>query len=265
MIRPRKPTPRLAVEALEDRCVPAGNVTAQLLPDISGDLTVLSIVGDNEANEIRVVEDAPGHVRIEGLGSTTVNGLAALELFSARDVLTFAEIQLGNGDDSLVHEFTGDQWRHGTRIDTGHGNDSVSVSVRGVVGVLWLDTGTGNDSVTLDLAPATFILSLQLNTGLGDDSLLFRSSSDGGSPTLGHVLNFIEMDQGKDVAQFEGEFGAENRLFLSLGAGDDTLMGDAESSLFGHQVQIFAGHGHDAVFNASYFGDAFADDFETSN
>lgn len=265
MIRTRKSTTRLVLEELEPRWTPAGNVTAQMVdPFGTGTATFLSIVGDNEGNEIRVVEDAPGHVRIEGLGTTTINGKAADDLFSAGISIEFAEIDLGNGDDSLIHDFTGGQHPHGTIIDAGAGDDSVTVFVKGWVGSLGIVTAVGNDSVTIDLAPASVLFpGLHVNTGVGDDSVLFRANSDGGLPELWGAFFGIETEQGNDVVRFEGLFARLGGvpLFVYLGAGDDTLIGDSDSSHSSFVVEALGGSGHDIVLNAAYFPGAVYPDF----
>lgn len=248
MIRPRKLGTRPAVEALEDRCMPAGNVMAQVAPFDSA----LLIVGDNEGNEIRVIEYGPGHVRMEGLGSTTVNGKAADELFSSTRFVV-ADIQLGNGGDFLIYEVKGAQ-RIDTLIDTGVGDDSVTVLASGLVGGLLLDTGVGSDNVTIDLAPATMLVALQLNTGVGDDTVLFEAHSDGGMPiVMGSLPSVIDTAQGNDVVHFEGRFLARLDLLVFLGEGDDTLIGDPDNVLPAGTVTILGELGHDTVLNGSYF------------
>jgi hypothetical protein len=267
MTRPR--ITRLAVEALEERWAPAGNVSAQLAPDISGDLTVLSIVGDSEANAIRVVEDSPGHVRIEGMGSTTVNGMAVVDLFSSGDEFLLVDIDLRNADDILVYQFTGEdyqQFLQDTTIDTGAGDDTVTVFVHGLIGPLTIDTGVGTDRVTIDLAPDSAIFDgLLVDTGAGDDWLLFRADADGGwrMPALVFGRLFlIDMGLGNDLVQFEGEFGClGSHLTVHLGNGDDTLIGDPDHVLAAGTVRAFGDLGHDAVFNAAYLG-ALLFDFE---
>jgi hypothetical protein len=262
----RKRSVGLGVEALESRWVPAGNVTAQFLPTVSGgDLTVLSVVGDNEANQLRVLEDAPGHVRLEGQAGTTINGQAADELFTSGGFpIVFANVDLGNGSDTFVHEFTGDQHPHRFSIDSGTGNDSVTVLVRGVVGRIIIATGVGSDSVTLDLAASSLVPdSLSIHTGAGADTVLLRADSDGVPPTVfGAPVIFTE--QGNDVVQFEGEFFVfASDLYVDLGEGDDTLIGDSEPALDPGSIEVQGGLGHDTVLNASYFFQSMLHSFET--
>jgi hypothetical protein len=248
----RKPNTRLAVESLEPRWLMAGNVTALAVPMGGDAVNSVVIVGDNQANQIRVIEDAPEHIRIEGLEGTTVNGKAADELFAVGDVFVRVDIDLGNGNDTLIHDFGGDQFRHATTVDTGHGNDLVSVIARGVLGTLRIDTGTGNDNVTLNLAPASFLSGgLRVDTGAGDDDVLFRANSDGGLPELD--FSFIETKGGNDLVRFEGTFGAWGGLSIGLGAGDDTLVGGTGEDRPLGNVFANGGLGHDTVLNTSYF------------
>jgi hypothetical protein len=263
MIRSHQSTTRLAVESLENRCVPAGNVTAQVVFDEQFGGSLLLIVGDNEANSIHVVEDTPGHVRIEGLESTTVNGMAAIELSSHGSEFNLAQIYLGNGDDALVHEFTHANFQHETHIGTGVGDDSVTVFVRGVVGQLLVDTGIGHDNVTIDLAPGSLLEGLHVDAGEGNDRLHFRAKAEGGLPILEETsrVNLINMGNGNDAVQFEGGFGVEH-LSVHLGNGDDTLIGDPESDGPSVGLRLFGDQGHDSVLNASYFAAAMLFLFE---
>jgi hypothetical protein len=246
----------------------AGDVLALVGPDLSGNDTLLVIKGDNEANQIRVIELAPGHARIEGINGTTINGKVADEVFSSGSVFGGAEVCLGNGADEISYEFTGNQQLHLTRIDTGYGDDSVDVFAQGVVGFLAIDTGFGSDQVTIDLAPNTVLLSgFSITTGLGNDSVLIRADSEGGLPHLFGFGSRIETEQGNDVVQFEGVlagFGGGRLVTVLLGAGDDTLIGDPENTLSVFSVESLGGPGEDTVLNAAYFGPHFLiHDFET--
>lgn len=65
---------RLAVEALEERFLLAGNVTAAFK---SGDLVVR---GDARDNQIVITQPAAGRLRVTGLEGTTINGRGSFEL-----------------------------------------------------------------------------------------------------------------------------------------------------------------------------------------
>src|SRR5262249_62037394 len=62
---------RLVLESLEDRVVPAGNVTAAVVGNL------LQISGDNEGDAFETTRDGAGHYVITGQTGTTVNGLAS--------------------------------------------------------------------------------------------------------------------------------------------------------------------------------------------
>src|SRR5262245_8656042 len=64
----------LGLEALESRCLMAGNVSLGL----QAGLLVLS--GDALANHVQVSEPAPGRIRVDGLDGTTVNGQGSAEV-----------------------------------------------------------------------------------------------------------------------------------------------------------------------------------------
>src|SRR4051812_26821319 len=81
-----------ALEALEDRCVPAGNVLADQVG------AALTLVGDDLANAVRVLPGArPGEVVVVGDG-TTVNGAARQTFTGVEDLF----VLLQGGDDALT-------------------------------------------------------------------------------------------------------------------------------------------------------------------
>lgn len=242
----------------------AGDVAAFLGPNPFGENTVLTIVGDNQANQIRVIEDGPNHAIIEGLNGTTVNGKAVDEVFSTYPVFQAAEVRLGNGDDTLIYEFTGQQFRHFNRIETGNGDDTVTILAKGVVGVLNVDTGQGADRLTLEMATDTFFIDgFTLLTGGGDDWIAIRGVDEGPLPTI-FRFSLIDTAQGNDTVQFEGLFGAPfGRIAVTLEEGNDTLIGDPEHTLPGFGVQVVGGTGVDTALNASYFGPFALQLFET--
>ena len=173
-------------------------------------------------------------------------------------MINSAEIRLGNGSDTLSYELTGAQFRHRIVIDTETGDDSVSLLASGVVGSVRIDTGVESDNVAIDLAAGSFLLhGLRVNTGVGDDSVLFHADSDGGLPLLSG-FSLIETAEGNDTVQFEGVFGAlGSGLVVDLGAGDDMVIGDSETSLPEGRVECIGHAGHDTVLNASYFRSPF--------
>ena len=67
-------------------------------------------------------------------------------------------------------------------------------------------------------------------------------------------MTWIDTAQGNDVVQFQGVL--SGHWGVDLGEGDDTLIGDTESSLSYATVniQVLGGQGHDTILNSSYFG-----------
>jgi hypothetical protein len=230
----------------------AGDVVAYLGGFFNSSLI---IVGDNLGNEIRITQDTPSHVRIEGVNGTTVNGLPSVDLSNTAEWIDYASIDLGTGDDVVEYVFTGEFVSTGTDFTTGNGDDQVTVrliGVRLVASSLWIDTGTGSDTVTVQLAESSIDGSLNVNTGDGDDAVFIEADNswiEGGVPAV-----IIETEEGNDLVQFEG-YVATFYYYISilLGKGDDILVGDPNYNVFPY-VYCRAGSGDDTVLNASYFG-----------
>ncbi len=83
-----------SLDRLEDRTVPAGNVTATF----SGGM--LRILGDAEDNQISIVGDGKGNVTITGSNDTTINGQDGPISFSK--VRKSVEVWMRAGDDSVT-------------------------------------------------------------------------------------------------------------------------------------------------------------------
>jgi hypothetical protein len=263
MFRNFKNVTQLSMETLEPRWLMAGNVTAYLAPDDWGSESVLVVEGDSQSNAIRIVEDTPGQARIEGLDGTTVNGMAADEVFSALETFSLAIVDLGNGHDSLTYEcggeFAGSPF-HATKIYTGTGADTVTVFAKEMTGFTAIDTGPGNDTVTFDMAAGSLIGTLHLKTGKGDDSVLVRADPEGEPPVFCGTFATIETEHGNDTVRFEGAIGVVPiRLSVLLGAGDDTLIGDSGSDpSWPLRVNANGGDGEDSVLNSSYFDSLYS-------
>ena len=263
MFRRIRNATRLVLESLEPRWLMAGNVTAYLALDNWGSESVLVVEGDSQSNAIRVVEDTPGQARIEGLDGTTVNGMAADEVFSSLETFSLAIVDLGNGHDTLTYELGGEFAGlpfHATNIYTGTGTDTVTVLAKEMTGYTAIDTGPGNDNVTFDMAAGSLIGTLHLKTGTGDDSVFVRANTEGPPPTLFGSFARIETNQGNDTVRFEGVIAVYPiRLSVDLGSGDDTLIGDPQSDpSWPLRVSANGGKGEDAVLNSSYFDSLYS-------
>src|SRR5262245_54186121 len=124
-VRRKSPPPlRLGVERLDDRIVPAGNVTVEFVPGELGNEVFLT--GDSLGNNVQIRSgDVPNQVVIQGI-DTTLNG--------STESLTFDGIlevfaNLGAGDDTL----TASQLKLTSIaaflvVDGGDGNDAITVS-----------------------------------------------------------------------------------------------------------------------------------------
>lgn len=140
--RRRSFVPRLV--PLDDRIVPAGNVTVSV---VAGDLI---IQGDNNAvgNQIIVNETSVNQYTIGGLTGTTVNGSSA---FLAAGVTRDIRATFGSGNDSFSV------------------NTSVfpSTDVRDVI----VRMGAGNDDATIDNVRARNVAVSQSPDDVGNDSV----------------------------------------------------------------------------------------------
>lgn len=138
----RKPSPRFrpTVHTLEDRSVPAGDVTANILTDPDGFRT-LYLQGDTADNRVTLRQLPTGVVQVHGV-STTING--------GKGVVTFANV------DGLAASFS-------------TGNDTVrTMNLR--MQTVSLDGGFGDD----DLA----MLNTTLADGIRDASLFVSGDPD---------------------------------------------------------------------------------------
>lgn len=213
----------LHVERLEERAVMAGNVTAML------NNGVLTLIGDNLANEIMAYQTVPGTYKIIGNPGTTVNGGLS---FTAPGVTGDLNIMMGEGDDflQLMMVVPGN-----LNIDMGRGNDYLSLG-----GFFELPVGCQPDlGYAVDVKGG-----LTVNTGAGDDVLNMFDSRVGGAANL---------STGSDndrVLLFNAHF--LNLLNLQTGTSDDTAEIDTVSVV--GQAKIVTGSGDDTVFlNNSVF------------
>jgi len=196
---------RLEIECLEQRCVPAGNLSVVL----NGGTLVIR--GDDLSNGVEVTQGAEaGQFVVTGLnvgGATTVNGQAAVTVAGVTgDVI----IDLRGGDDQVVV------------------GDGVAVPRD-----LRVRTGLGNDTVTL--ADVTVGEDLTVETGLGNDTVSVADVMVGGDSR-------VETGGGNDTVQItDSLFSRELRVIL--GDGDDALsLGD---SMVGGDFRVEGGAGVD--------------------
>jgi hypothetical protein len=208
MCASRRASRSLAFERFERRDLPAGTVT--LLPNYSAGL--LEITGDGGDNAIRLSvawNGSRSEYRVEPLwkaGATSVRwlnergqwqsttrGWAAIPVARLPDL----EVRLNNGDDDVT--FVGAYVRM-LKINTGSGNDSVTIRNTTCTGALTVstggvgkrdadtvrlinvdlrstvrvDSGVGNDFI--EIANATCSRPMVVNSGIGLDTVKIRNS-----------------------------------------------------------------------------------------
>jgi hypothetical protein len=291
MIRLRKSTARLAVEALEDRSVPAGNVMAQV---VDGTLVV---VGDDLDNYLMV------HVgettRLFGV-DTTVNGQPTFNGQTHEPVVFTGvervEIQTGGGDDTVVSfgggvpltVATGDgadlvyvemTERAQVSISTGAGADAVKLYIGGYrEGDFDVDTGDGAD--TVDVFIDALKGSLSIETGNGNDAVWLSMAHDASYRPYFPVITggvTISTGNGNDRVHsrtfatgpgefepiFPGDFRGDGALIIDTGRGKDTV--DVAAAGYGNEdcdVVIRTGEQNDDVYLlvfSNFGGDVFVD------
>jgi hypothetical protein len=268
----KKRSIRLQVEALEGRCVPAGNMTTQLVaPGRPGNYELL-LQGDNSANQVRLIHVSAREVQIVGQEGTLIDGETAktIVLPNETDVISALNIDTGNGDDSVTQHVEGAFEFMRTDINTGLGDDAVEV-IANRINSLFVDTAAGNDRVVLSAAANSPVqwFSFNLDTGLGNDYVLIQTNAD--DPSAAELLFHFDVDTGwgDDVVRFDGTFlvdvGAD--FHVSLGGGNDTLIGDSSRAAF-QLANAFAfiadggDGGHDAVLNSAFFSNALVPFFD---
>jgi hypothetical protein len=173
----RQPRQRvvLGAEALEDRTLPAGNVTAY----VSGG--ILFVQGDNANNQIWLSALSEDTVAVTALQDTRVNGTWLPLTFSG--VSLGWVINLGQGNDQVYISRT--KGNIGVFINTGAGDDQVILNRAGHAGPTIIRSGSGNDNISL--GTGRYVGDVLINAGGGNDrvylsgvDILSDSQFDGG-------------------------------------------------------------------------------------
>ena len=250
-------------EELETRLLLSGDVSVIL---DSGNLT---ITGDALANDIRILDNNQGGIRVLGLNGTLING-ASTAFNSGADSVADVTASMKGGDDFV--QFRADQATGIVKIitsagadkvtvdsraiiaktlsvNTGTGDDCVKISDSDVLGRGVIVTGAGNDKVIID-AETTIAKGATLKTGDGNDK--FRAEN---STVKGKVL--VDLGTGNDR---EG-------LFDMLFTGDHSWSGDdgvdvivVDNTEFKRNVTVLGGTGRDYVIvTNNIFGRTSAD------
>jgi cyclophilin family peptidyl-prolyl cis-trans isomerase len=148
---------RPSVESLEDRSVPAGNVTATL----TGGGTLL-ITGDGAANSVRIQGNSSATLNISSTDTTINNQTGSVTLGVFRGSIIIA---MGDGNDSVVIDRV--LTRGMLSIDMGAGDDSLAITTSAVRKDAIIGMGDGNDSVTL--RPVLMSGNALVDVGAGDN------------------------------------------------------------------------------------------------
>ncbi|MFK7821437.1 MAG: hypothetical protein AB8G99_22165 [Planctomycetaceae bacterium] len=211
------PPQKSAMEVLEDRALLAGNVLAKI--NRGGDLI---LTGDNLDNhiDIKLSPIGPG-IRVQGLadrngGITTINGQLHIDFVGlpfVQDDLKAnmnggndrVDVFIGvNGDVNAKMGSGGDYFEIGANvgerllINTGSASgslDAVFVTGTTVSGAATIKGGSGGQIVGID--DSTFLTSLSVNTGSGDDALGIGN----GDPVI--VFGALKLNGGSGDDYFE--------------------------------------------------------------
>jgi hypothetical protein len=170
--RPRAHRLTLAAEPLEDRSLPSGNVTAQVIGGM------LRLDGDALHNQVLITGLEDNQAIITPLGDTTVNGSSSP--ITLGGILFAYDIRMGDGNDFVW--ITGTQGEIGVFVDMGNGNDGLTIDYAGHTGTTALFMGSGNDVISLGMGEYEGITILDL--GDGDDQVVIAGSTIG--PVLFH-------------------------------------------------------------------------------
>lgn len=146
-------------EFLEDRSVPAGNVSVSVSDG------VLLIQGDDAANQIFIQGVGDSTISVQSLDGTTINGQSQggifanvdsyrIDMFGGADLVQMDNLR-GNG--SLV-------------ANMGDGNDVFLVNNAEHHGMTFITGGSGNDSLVL--GSSTFRNFMAIDTGVGEDQVI---------------------------------------------------------------------------------------------
>lgn len=223
-----------SLDRLEDRTVPAGNVS------VSYNDGLLRILGDAEDNQISILGDGNGNVTVTGLGDTTLNGATNELNFSG--VKKSLEVWMRAGDDSIT--ISNLDLKRTAYIHLGEGDDLLNVNALKTKRTTEIWAGAGNDQ--LNIENSTFKRAGYVAGGTGDDTVNLadnyfgrKSIIGGGDDTdsLGGINN--EVKSRSQVINFEEHVSGAiptaladqatvaegGNVEIDLAANDDTFRG----------------------------------------
>ena len=248
----RKSSSAPSYQTLEPRKLLAGDVSVAL----NG--STLTVLGDDDANQIQIIGRKDGSAVVTGLDGTTING--GTTAFSAAADLNTVQVQLEGGDDELT--IRGLVLNNSLSVRAGDGDDSTDIQFSDVRGIefsgndgddvmqfdnvfsqrsITIRGGDGNDTVAIGGMAAD--RDALIDTGSGDDSLVVDN--------LGIKENMtLLFGDGDDEALFAGPSYAY-RGTVVLGDGDDSFAvlptTNEATARFRRNLNVRGGDGNDAV------------------
>lgn len=199
---------KLRLENLEGRRLMAGDVSV----DFDGEK--LEIKGDDAANQIAVYS-VDGDLIVNGLGSTTINGIndgsAGTNLGPVANLIDVAIETFGGDDRIIVRDLT---VADSIEIKAGEGNDTVIARRLRGGNDLKIETEAGVDLVIA--AGITFGNSVEFDTGLGADTVRANRI------TAGNDLK-IETKEGNDTVTADRLTSQTGKVLLDGGSAVDQL------------------------------------------
>ena len=251
----------LGVEALENRQMLAGNVTATITG--AGDLVVR---GDSADNTVAVELDSFGNVTVTGYDGTTVDDTN----LSSTQLSGNIRITLLGGDDNVaIYGSDYDVPVDNISIVTGSGDDQALIAnVDGIDGNVNINTGVGNDDATIKYAQASG--NVTINSGAGSDTnvlntvsgdnLKISSGSDADrdfvyqSAAAGDLT--IASTSGNDSVNIEGIVAEDLRV--STGSGDDQVFITEAHTKYDTNLNTAGGNDKLVITNSEITGDLVA-------
>jgi hypothetical protein len=232
----------LALQTLEGREVPAGNVNASL--SATG---LLTLVGDNAANAITITATGAS-LTVTGNSGTSVNGL--FPFVTAHRAVTAVQATMNGGDDVVRIDPAANFLVSGpVAVNLGPGNNVLGLQTAGriALGSLSVGGGTGNDRLAVAGGVgtgSTITTTAAIGMGAGADAVTLRRIMVFGAVSVatGDGADTLAIDS----STFLGTFSA------GLGAGNDAIRiaqqaGTAAPVNFGQAVSINARTGNDTL------------------
>ena len=229
--------PALRVERLEDRTVPAGDVTAFLSPS----KTALVILGDAAGNDIQLRGGPGGVVEVHGVNTTVNGGNKAVTFTGVRSLL----VDLADGDDRVKGK---DLTLLGATLYMGAGDDTVDLNRTTGLDALSLDINADYSPRSSASANGNDTVSIRGTTVTGG-SAVFYFSTDTVYEGAGGKDVFTLADTRLDVQYLEvykpdeySEFGAGDRVTVERLDASVTIEGSVYTSF------SLGGSNHDDTF-----------------